>query len=54
MAVTLIAGRVLDQTGVELLVAALLAVQLIGVGLMLLLPRTPFAARALAPSPGVR
>jgi predicted MFS family arabinose efflux permease len=54
MAVTLVAGRVLDQTGVELLVAALLAVQLIGVGLMLLLPRTPFAVRELAPSTSVR
>jgi predicted MFS family arabinose efflux permease len=46
MAVTLIAGRVLDHTGVERLVAALLALQLIGVGLMLLLPR----ARGLAPA----
>jgi predicted MFS family arabinose efflux permease len=49
MAVTLIAGRVLDQTGVELLVAALLGLQLIGVGLMLLLPRTGALAPA-APS----
>jgi predicted MFS family arabinose efflux permease len=46
MAVTLIAGRVLDQTGVELLVAALLVLQLVGVGLMLLLPKT----RGLAPA----
>jgi hypothetical protein len=46
MAVTLIAGRVLDQTGVERLVAAMLVLQLIGVGLMLLLPR----ARGLAPA----
>lgn len=45
MAVTLIAGRLLDQTGVELLVAALLGLQLVGVGLMLLLPK----ARELAP-----
>jgi predicted MFS family arabinose efflux permease len=49
MAVTLIAGRVLDQTGVELLVAALLGLQLIGVWLMLLLPRTGALAPA-APS----
>jgi predicted MFS family arabinose efflux permease len=47
MAVTLTAGRVLDQLGVEALVAALLGLQLGGVGLMLRLPRT----HALA-SPG--
>jgi predicted MFS family arabinose efflux permease len=43
MAVTLLAGRVLDQTGVELLVAALLVLQLFGVGLMLRLPRRGLA-----------
>lgn len=51
MAVTLIAGRVLDQTGVESLVGALLVLQLIGVGLMQLLPRT---APGLAPRPPLR
>jgi predicted MFS family arabinose efflux permease len=50
MAVTLIAGRLLDQTGVELLVAGLLVLQLVGVGLMLRLPRT----RGLAPLPASR
>lgn len=50
MAVALIAGRVLDQTGVERLVAALLVLQLAGVALMLRLPRAP----ALAPLPASR
>ena len=39
MAVTLIAGRVLDHTGVEPLIGAFLGLQLAGVGLMLRLPR---------------
>ncbi|HTV18342.1 MAG TPA: MFS transporter [Polyangiaceae bacterium] len=51
MAVTLIAGRVLDQTGVEALVGAILVLQLVGVGLMLLLPRS---RPGLAPRPPLR
>lgn len=58
MAVTLVAGRVMDQTGVEPLVAAFLGLQLLGVGLMLLLPRGPSGSvrspRALARAAGPR
>jgi predicted MFS family arabinose efflux permease len=43
MAVTLVAGRVMDHTGVELLVGATLALQLVGVWLALDLPRSDAA-----------
>jgi predicted MFS family arabinose efflux permease len=55
MTVTLIAGRVLDRTGVELLVGATLALQLVGVWLMRQLPRAgsaplePDAPASLSP-----
>jgi MFS transporter, DHA1 family, inner membrane transport protein len=40
MAVTLLAGQVLDQTGVELLVSLMLALQVVGLWLIGRLPRT--------------
>lgn len=49
MAVTLLAGRVLDQTGVELLVGMLVGLMLLGVVMMMPLPRTPFSATEAPP-----
>jgi len=43
MAVTLLAGRVLDQTGVEVLVAAMLVLQSLGLYLVSTLPRNAHA-----------